>query len=151
MGVGAVMRRDISDEQWRSEVAALQLVVAGCGEIVSESYDAIHFGNRVLDAVYKGYRLRIVRDRGQLLTDIGDGKEWHSLENLLAFACGFAPDRTRDVVADQHIASTIAKNWDGIARALTDPRFETYETATEQAFFDRLHAQVDQNHRVAAE
>lgn len=145
-----MIRRDISDPLWHAEVAALATLVAGRGRIVDESYDPVHFGNRIVDLVYDRRRLRMVRDRGQLLTDIGDGHDWHSLETVVAFVKGLAPLAAYDVVVDHDIASVVADNWDGIDRSLDDPRLDAYETAVGQIFFDRLRRRAEE-HPVAAE
>lgn len=87
--------------------------------IEREVHDEMAFGNMLVEAVSPPIRVRISRDRGQVLADISysAGNDWHAVDHLIEFVDP-AIRWNQALPSADAMALALDKNYDQICNAI---------------------------------
>jgi len=125
------------------------LIQGGCLSVVQSLYDENAFGNAVVTLAASNFRLRLVRDRGQLVAEVAcDDRpdDWSSLQRFLHATVGsLAPPE--GVVSVHEAALMVETFYDSIQDACasakiaeTRARLAKLEQQAMKAFIERAKA-----------
>ena len=94
------------------------------------------FGKLLLESHIDGYRVRLIRDRGGIVVEIGDEHRWHSVRNLLGLYDG--EDPTVLSKKPEPAVEVALNRWNDLVRVISTPALATYEHMIGQAVMKRL-------------
>lgn len=84
------------------------------------------FGNRMFLLNVAGTPARLVFDRGTTFVELSDGKEWHSLRNLIGFADRMTYQDTASM--PEPLFETMAQRWTDLLSALNSEGISDFES-----------------------
>ncbi len=140
--------RETSEQDWLLIEAYFKQWSARVGTVVVDRLDQRSFGNRIIEAMVGGLRIRLVRDRDTVLLDVTNGEIWHSGKTVMAFVDRLTPSEA--IRSNETDGAILTLDISKIGRVLSDPKLARFEDEMADLAVRRLSTEVGQIRSTAA-